>query len=64
MKKTALLLLVLLCLPGRAFAWDEKPLHDRIVEVFKEIEAVFSWHMDDRKTLKEVTEETVQGILH
>ncbi len=63
MKKITLVFFLLLCLSGRAFAWEERPLHDSIVGFFKEIEAVFSWHLEDRKTLKEVAEETAQGIL-
>ena len=63
MKKIALILLVFFCLPARAFAWDKQPIHDELVEMFKEVEAVFSWHVEDRKTLKEVGDETVQGIL-
>jgi len=66
MIKKSLIFLVLVILCGStvsAFAWDKQPLHDRLVEIFKDIEAVFSWHMDDRKTLKEVGEETARGIL-
>ena len=63
MKKTALVLLVLLCLPCRSFAWDDTALHERLVEIHKDIEAIFSWHVEDRKSLKEVGEETLQGIL-
>ena len=56
--------LLLLCLlPSRAWAWEEHAVHDGIADVFKDIEAVFSWHVEDRKTLKEVAEETWQGIL-
>ncbi len=63
-KKSIFTLFVLSCLlPGRAWAWDETPIHDRIVEIFKDFEAIFSWHMEDRKTLKEVSEEAGQAIL-
>ena len=65
MKKTALafLLITMLCLPTRAWAWDKKPLNERLVEISKDIEAIFSWHVEDRKSLKEAAEETAQGIL-
>ena len=55
--------LFFLSLPGRAWAYDEHEIHDRIVEIFKDVEAVFSWHMEDRKTLKEVSEEAGRAIL-
>ena len=42
---------------------NENNIHDYIVDIFKDIEAIFSWHVDDRKTLKEVGEDLGQGIL-
>ena len=48
-----------------AHAYNEENagnLHDHIVEIFKDIEAVFSWHVEDRKSLKEDLEDTWHGI--
>ena len=59
----ALLIIGTLVSPRIARAYDETPVHDHIVDFFKEIEAIFSWHVDDRKTLKEVGEDLGQGIL-
>ena len=68
MKKflTLIFLIALCLLSERGFAYDkenEKNLHDHIVDVFKDIEAIFSWHVEDRKTLKEDIKEAWQGIL-
>ena len=62
----ALLIIGTLLTGQQALSYDkenEKNLHDHIVDVFKDIEAIFSWHVEDRKTLKEDIEEAWQGIL-
>ena len=41
---------------------NKKNIHDVIVEIFKDIEAVFAWHVEDRKTLKEGLEDLFKGI--
>ena len=62
---SALLIIGTLTVVTPAQAYDsenEKNLHDGIVEIFKDIEAVFAWHVEDRKTLKEGLEDLFKGI--
>ena len=45
-----------------AFAYEEDSIHGFFEEAFKDVEAVFRAHVEDRKSLSEITQEAWQGL--